>query len=375
VDQLLARRLLPLTPAQRERIIGTIVDEIVGLGHLESLLSDPSVSDILVNGAETIYIERHGVLEQTVVRFRDNDHLLTVINRIVARIGRRIDESSPMVDGRLADGSRINAVIPPLALDGPLLCIRRFGTGPTAPEELVSSGTLSPSMFHFLRCAVQAKCNLIISGGTGAGKTTLLNALSSLIPAAERVITIEDAAELRLQQAHVVRMETRPANLEGRGEVTIRQLMRNALRMRPDRIIVGEVRSAEVLDMIQAMNTGHEGSMTTVHANSAEDAITRLMSMFAMGGSNLTEKMILTMIWQSIHFIVYIKRFPDGQRRITMVAELEQIRDGRLQLRPLFEFRQEELSDGCKSRGQFITRETSRLLDRFRTSGRACCAS
>jgi pilus assembly protein CpaF len=269
----------PLNRIERERMVQELLDEVTGLGPLEPLLADPGISDILVNGPERVFIEREGRLARVPARFRDDDHLLRIINRIVSRVGRRIDERSPMVDARLPDGSRVNAVIPPVAIDGPMLSIRRFGVHTLTAPDLLARGTLTPEMLGFLEAAVRAKLNILISGGTGTGKTTLLNALSAFIPANERIVTIEDAAELQLQQEHVVRMETRPANVEGAGVIVQRDLVRNSLRMRPDRIIVGEVRGAEVLDMLQAMNTGHEGSMTTVHANAPRDALNRLVAM------------------------------------------------------------------------------------------------
>jgi pilus assembly protein CpaF len=369
VQHLLVSQHLVLTDGQRERIVGTMVDEIVGLGPLEPVLADPTISDILVNTASKVYIERNGILELTDVTFRDNAHLLNTINRIVGRIGRRIDESSPMVDARLPDGSRVNAIIPPLAIDGPLLCIRRFGTGPTSPEDLVRGGTLTSNMTQFMACAVRSKCNILVAGGTGAGKTTLLNALSSFIGSTERIVTIEDSAELRLQQSHVGRLETRPPNIEGKGEVTIRDLVRNALRMRPDRIIVGEVRASEVLDMIQAMNTGHEGSMTTVHANSAIDAATRLMTMLGMAGTQLSEPMMLQMIARAMHLVVFVARFTDGRRRVSTIAEVQGVADGELRLHEVFKFEQRGVDSQGRVEGRFVCSGRSYLLDRFSAAG------
>jgi len=371
VDQLLAQGGIALSERQRTRIVGSVVDEIIGLGPLEPLLADPGVSDILVNTASKVYIERKGVLELTQVRFRDNAHLLNTINRIVARVGRRIDESSPMVDARLPDGSRVNAVIGPLAVDGPLLCIRRFGTGPVKAADLVQRGALDEAMLQYLRAAVRAKCNVLVSGGTGAGKTTLLNALSSFIPSKERILTIEDAAELQLQQAHVARLETRPPNTEGRGEITIRDLVRNSLRMRPDRIVVGEVRAAEVLDMIQAMNTGHEGSMTTIHANSAQEATTRLMAMLALAGTQLSEPMMRQMVARSLHVIVHVARYIDGQRRVAMVAEVVGSDAAAVTLHPVFAFEQSGLTATGAVVGAFRELARSTLLERFRAAGAA----
>jgi pilus assembly protein CpaF len=309
-------------------------------------------------------VERDGVLQRTGVRFRDDAHLLNIINRIVAPVGRRIDEASPMVDARLPDGSRVNAVIPPLAVDGPLLSIRRFGTGPLTPKQLVTSGTLSAGMAHYLRSAVRSGCNVLVCGGTGAGKTTLLNALSSFISSRERIVTIEDSAELCLQQEHVARLETRPPNIEGRGEVTIRDLVRNALRMRPDRIIVGEVRAGEALDMIQAMNTGHEGSMTTIHANGVQDAFTRLASMLSMAGTQLTERMMLQMIARAIQVVVHVTRDLEGRRRVSAIAEVEGAEEDRIRCNELFSL---ELAE--QGGTTWRCAGWSALLERFQTGG------
>ncbi|RYF06458.1 MAG: CpaF family protein, partial [Deltaproteobacteria bacterium] len=289
-----------LGPETKAVLVEQILDEIAGLGPLEALINDPAVSDILVNNAEQVYVERAGRLEQVSVRFIDNQHLLNIIQRIVSRVGRRVDESSPMVDARLLDGSRVNAVVPPIATDGPILSIRRFGRKIVGAQDLVSRGVCTPVMMRYLQAAVQSKCNLLVSGGTGAGKTTLLNILSSFIPKHERVITIEDSAELSLMGAHVVRMEARPANIEGKGEVTIRACVRNALRMRPDRVVIGEIRGGEVLDMLQAMNTGHEGSMGTVHSNTPKDAMDRLMMMLALSGVALSNESMAQFIARSV---------------------------------------------------------------------------
>ena len=369
VQELLLRQHVVLGDAQRDRIVSTIVDEIIGLGPLQPLLSDPSVSDILVNGASQVYLERRGVLEETNIRFRDDAHLLNIINRIAGRVGRRIDESSPMVDARLPDGSRVNAIIPPLALDGPILCIRRFGTGPISPAQLIDNGGLTTNMSQYLQCAVASACNILVAGGTGAGKTTLLNALSSFIPSTERIVTIEDSAELRLQQKHVVRLETRPPNIEGKGEISIRDLVKNALRMRPDRIVVGEVRSVEVLDMIQAMNTGHEGSMTTIHSNNAEDAITRLMTMLGMAGTKLTEVMMQQMIERAIHLIVFVHRFQDGTRRVSTIAELQGTYEGAIKLHEVYRYEQWGMDQRGQVEGAFTASGRSLLLERFMAAG------
>ena len=369
VQDLLLRQHIVLADAQRDRIVQTIVDELIGLGPLETLLGDSSISDILVNGSGVVFIERGGMLEEVNVRFRDDAHLMNTINRIVGRIGRRVDESSPMVDARLPDGSRVNAIVPPLAIDGPALCIRRFGTGPVSARELVDFGAFTTNMSQYLQCAVSSGCNILVSGGTGSGKTTMLNALSGFIPSSERIVTIEDSAELRLQQRHVVRLETRPPNIEGKGEVSIRDLVRNSLRMRPDRIVVGEVRSVEVLDMIQAMNTGHDGSMTTIHANSADDAVTRLMTMLGMAGTKLSENMMVQMISRAVHIILYVNRFQDGSRRTACVAEVNGVHNNELQLHNVYQFEQWGLDQRGKVTGDFTCTGRSVLLERFMAHG------
>ena len=369
VHDLLTRQHIVMSDPQRDRIVQTIVDELTGLGPLEPLLADSTISDILVNGSSLVFAERGGVLEETQVRFRDDAHLINTINRIVGRIGRRVDESSPMVDARLPDGSRVNAVVPPLALDGPLLSIRRFGTGPVSARELVDFGAFTTNMSQYLQCAVGSACNILVAGGTGSGKTTLLNALSGFIPPTERILTIEDSAELRLQQRHVVRLETRPPNIEGKGEVTIRDLVRNSLRMRPDRIVVGEVRSVEVLDMIQAMNTGHEGSMTTVHANSANDAITRVMTMLGMAGTKLSESMMGQMISRAVHLIVHVNRYQDGSRRLATIAEIVGMQDNEVQLNPVFQYEHWGMDQRGKVQGGFTCAGRSFLLERFMAAG------
>ncbi len=312
----------PLNATEKIRVVEEVVDETFGLGPLEPLLQDRTIDDILVNRYDLVYIERKGKLAKADISFKDNNHLRHVINRIVARVGRRIDESSPMVDARLPDGSRVNAVIPPLALKGPSLCIRRFKEIPLNSEDLLSYGSISKEMLFLLQLAIKSKMNILISGGTGSGKTTLLNVLSSYIPENDRIITIEDAAELQLQQPHVVSMETRPANMEGRGLITQRDLVINALRMRPDRIIVGEVRGGEALDMLQAMNTGHDGSITTIHANSPRDAITRIETMVLMSNSNMSPTVINRQIGSALNIVVYARRFPDGVRRVESISEV-----------------------------------------------------
>ncbi len=329
-----------LNRVERERMVQELLDELTGLGPLEPLLRDGTISDILVNTYSTVYVERRGLLELTRVRFRDNAHLLQIINRIVSHVGRRVDESSPMVDARLKDGSRVNAIVPPLAVDGPLLSIRRFGTSPPTLRDLVAMESITGDALAFLGAAVRGRLNVLISGGTGTGKTTLLNALSALIPAGERVITIEDSAELKLQQPHVVRLETRPPNIEGIGEIVARDLVRNCLRMRPDRIIVGEVRGGEVLDMLQAMNTGHEGSMTTVHANSPRDALWRLEAMVGMAGVPMTEAAVRQSIARALDVIVQLSRGSDGRRRVASIAEVTGTEGPVVTLQELFRFEQ-----------------------------------
>ena len=332
------RETTPLSLQERESLITDVINELFGLGPLEDLLKDPTVSDILVNRADQIYVERNGRLEITDTVFRDDRHVLQIIERIVSSIGRRIDESSPMVDARLADGSRVNAIIPPLALDGPCLSIRRFRTDRLGAQDLVGRGAMTQGMLDFLKAAVACRSNVIISGGTGAGKTTLLNVLSSFIHDTERIVTIEDAAELMLRQRHVVRLETRPANIEGKGEIRQRQLMINALRMRPDRIVVGEVRGEEALDMLQAMNTGHDGSLTTIHANSPRDALYRLDTMVAMANLNLPEKAIRQQVASAVDIVVQATRLSDGTRRVTAISEITGMEGEVITLQDLFLF-------------------------------------
>ncbi|MFC1610199.1 CpaF family protein [Myxococcota bacterium] len=345
---------VPLNRAERERMIQELIDEVTGLGPLEPLLRDSSISDILVNTYSTVYIERRGQLSLTPVRFRDNDHLKQIINRIVSRVGRRIDETSPMVDARLPDGSRVNAIIPPLAVDGALLSIRRFGETRLRIRDLMALGTLDPGMIGFLGACVKAKVNMLVSGGTGTGKTTLLNALSVFIPETERIVTIEDAAELQLQQRHVVRLETRPPNIEGKGEVLARELVRNSLRMRPDRIIVGEVRSSEVLDMLQAMNTGHEGSLTTVHANSPRDALIRLESMVGMSGIPLSENVTRQIISRGIQAVAHLTRGTDGRRRLTSISEITGVEGPVITMQEIYKFEQTGVDDSGRLKGDFV---------------------
>jgi pilus assembly protein CpaF len=361
---------LPLNRPERERLVGELLDEVLGLGPLESLLRDPSISDILVNGAHTIYIERGGKLELTGVRFHDNDHLQQIINRIVSRVGRRVDDSSPMVDARLPDGSRVNAIIPPLAIDGAVLSIRRFGGKPLRFSDMLRIRSVTPEMIGLLGACVRAKMNMLISGGTGTGKTTMLNALSSFIPDSERVVTIEDAAELQLQQRHVVRLETRPANVEGRGEIVARDLVRNALRMRPDRIIVGEVRAAEVLDMLQAMNTGHEGSMTTIHANTPRDAMSRIEAMVGMSGVNMSETLVRQTIARSLEIVVQLARGTDGRRRLASISEITGVEGSVITMQEIFRFEQTGVDkDGQVVGGFRATGVRPRALERIARYG------
>jgi pilus assembly protein CpaF len=369
VAELLRGETTPLSQAEREELVEDVVYEVVGLGPIEPLFRDRTVSDILVNGPRDIYVERGGMLQRVLTQFRNDAHLMAVIDRIVSRVGRRVDESSPMVDARLPDGSRVNAIIPPLAVDGPILSIRRFGAELT-PARLVEFGALTDEMLYLLAGCVKARLNIIVSGGTGSGKTTLLNALSSFIPANERVVTIEDAAELRLQQEHVVRLETRPPNSEGRGEVMMRELVKNALRMRPDRIIVGEVRAAEALDMLQAMNTGHEGSLTTVHANTPRDAISRLETMILFSGTNLPDRAMREQIASAVDVIVQVSRLSDGTRRVTSVAELTGMEGDVVQLQEIYRFRKAGITADGKVAGQFeATGVRPRFAERLQLAG------
>ena len=319
---LIDEEAIPLNVQERNRLVADLKNEIMGLGPIEPLLADPDISEIMVNGYQNVYIEKKGCIYLTDIRFNDDEHLLKIIDKIVSRVGRRIDESSPMADARLPDGSRVNAIIHPLALDGPVLTIRRFAVVPLQMADIIQNNTLTPQMAELLSALVKVKCNILISGGTGTGKTTLLNILSGFIPQSERIVTLEDTAELQLQQDHVVRLETRPPNIEGKGEVTMRALVKNALRMRPDRIVLGEVRSTEVIDMLQAMNTGHEGSLTTIHANSSRDALARLENLMGMAGITMPGKAMRQLIASSLHFIVQITRLEDGKRKVTSIQEI-----------------------------------------------------
>jgi len=351
-ERLMGQQSLAFNIPTRQRIIKEIQNEILGLGPLEGLLADPSLSDILVNGPHQIYVERNGRLELSSARFDNDRHLMTIIDRIVSRVGRRIDESSPMVDARLPDGSRVNAIIPPLALNGPVMSIRRFAVDRLTIERLVELGELNHNVARVLQAVVRARLNILISGGTGTGKTTLLNVLSGFIPPDERVITIEDSAELQLQQPHVIRLETRPPNIEGRGEVAQRDLVRNSLRMRPDRIVVGEVRGAEALDMLQAMNTGHDGSLTTIHANAARDALTRIESMVAMSGINLPSRPLRAQIASALDLVIQLERHEDGRRRIVSLQEISGVEGDIITMSEIFHFEREGLDRDGKVLGR-----------------------
>ena len=353
VEQLLQQESVPLNQRERAQLVQDTIHEVLGLGPLEPLLADTSVNDILVNGAKQVYVERAGKLELTPVRFKDDAHLKKIIERIVSRVGRRIDESVPMVDARLADGSRVNAIIPPLAIDGPSLSIRKFSKDPLQLHHLIDKRSLTPEIGELLKAIVQARLNILISGGTGTGKTTMLNILSGFIPNDERIVTIEDAAELQLRQDHVVRLETRPANIEGKGEIAQRELVKNALRMRPDRIILGEVRGAESLDMLQAMNTGHDGSLTTVHANSCRDALTRIETLVSMAGFNLAAKAMRHYISSALDVIIQIARLSDGSRKLISVQEIAGMEGDLITLQELFSFQQTGLDERRKVKGRF----------------------
>ncbi len=370
IDVLLSEQRRPLSAPEKKQLLQEVMDEVFGLGPLEEFLRDPTISDILINGPKQIYAERRGRLEAVDSAFRDDDHLLQVIQRIAARIGRRIDESAPMLDARLFDGSRVNAIIPPLALDGPTVSIRRFAAEPIDIHRLIEFRALAPEIAQFLEAAVRCKCNILISGGTGTGKTTMLNALSRWIPDGERVVTIEDAAELQLQRDHVVRLETRPPNIEGQGEVTQRELLRNALRMRPDRLVIGEVRGAEALDMLQAMNTGHEGSMTTVHANTSRDALRRVENMVSMAGLNFPLHVIRDQVASALHLIIHIARLTGGSRRMIAVSEVTGTEGDVISLQDIFTYRQTGLDQDGNAQGQFETTGIRpKVLDRISSEG------
>jgi len=361
---------VPLSFAEREKLSREILDEIFGLGPLEPLLKDPTISDILVNRFDRVYVERAGKLEITGLSFKDNQHLMQIIDRIVSRIGRRVDESSPMVDARLQDGSRVNAIIPPLALDGACLSIRRFGRDPITARNMLDNKTLTEPMLELLSAVVKGRLNVIISGGTGAGKTTVLNVLSGYIPNSERIVTIEDAAELQLKQEHIVRLETRPPNIEGKGSVRMRQLVINSLRMRPDRIVVGEVRGEEAFDMLQAMNTGHEGSLTTVHANSPRDALARIENMVSMANLNIPERAIRHQIANAVHAVVQVARLSDGSRKILTISEVTGMEGDMIALQDIFVFDRTGVDESGKVRGVFrSTGLPPHFAERLATAG------
>jgi pilus assembly protein CpaF len=370
VQEILAEEKTPLNAAERAKLIGEVLDEVFGYGPLEPLLGDPSLSDILVNGHREIYVERHGRLEKTKVTFRNDEHLMRIIDKIASAVGRRVDESSPMVDARLPDGSRVNAIIPPVAVDGPMLSIRKFSVDPYTINDLIAFKSLTPSMADFLAAAVKARVNILITGGTGSGKTTLLNAMTGYIPHNERVITIEDSAELQLQQPHVVRLETRPPNIEGKGEVAQRDLVRNALRMRPDRIIVGEVRGAEALDMLQAMNTGHDGSLTTVHANGPRDGLTRVEHMVGMAGVPIPTLVVRQQMSAALDLVIDVERLVDGRRVITSIQEVTGMEETVVNMQELFIFQRHTVDEQGKVIGDFrATGIRPLMLKRFRERG------
>lgn len=370
VDYFLNEEKLLLNESERSALVAEIIDELTGLGPIEPFFKDPTVSDILCNTYKDIYVERRGLLEKTSARFIDNAHLMNIIDRIISRVGRRIDESSPMVDARLADGSRVNAIIPPLALGGPILSIRRFAVDPLKVEDLIKYKTLTPDIATLLAGCVKAKLNIMISGGTGAGKTTLLNILSAFIPNKERIITIEDSAELQLQQEHVVRLETRPASIEGTGQVTQRDLVRNSLRMRPDRIIIGEVRGSEAFDMLQAMNTGHDGSLTTIHANTPRDSLTRLESMILMTGINLPETAMRFMVSSALDLIIQTARLTDGTRKVTSISEVVGMEGDVITLQQIFVFEKKGVDENGKVLGHFkATGIRPKFADRLEVAG------
>jgi pilus assembly protein CpaF len=361
---------VPLSFAERERLSREILDEIFGLGPLEPLLKDPTISDILVNRYDKVYVERGGKLEPTGLSFKDDAHLMQIIDRIVSRVGRRVDESSPMVDARLPDGSRVNAIIPPLAIDGPCLSIRRFGRDPITARQLLENKSITEPMLELLSAMVKGRLNLLISGGTGAGKTTLLNVLSGFIPNSERIVTIEDAAELQMKQEHVVRLETRPPNIEGKGAVRQRQLVINSLRMRPDRIVLGEVRGEEAFDMLQAMNTGHEGSLTTVHANSQRDALARVENMFSMASLNIPERAMRHQIAAAIHGVVQIARLSDGTRKVITISEVTGMEGDVIAMQDIFAFDRHGIDEGGRVKGTFrATGIRPKFAERLATAG------
>ena len=369
-ENLLLAEEVPLSTIERDRLVSEVHHELFGLGPLEPLLADPTISDILVNSHSNIYIERRGRLERTPISFKDDEHLMRVIERIVSTVGRRIDEAQPMVDARLPDGSRVNAIIPPLAIDGPTLSIRRFGTDPLKMPALIENGALTKEIAILFEMCVRARLNIIISGGTGAGKTTLLNAMSAYIPADERIVTIEDSAELQLQQPHVVRLETRPMNIEGKGEITQRDLVRNSLRMRPDRIVVGEVRGGEAIDMLQAMNTGHDGSLTTIHANTPRDSLGRLETMIQMTGMRLSDRAMRQQIASAVNLVIQVARLTDGTRRIVSISEVTGMEGEMITMQEIFQFERTGVDAAGKVLGRFRTTGIRpRFAERLRQYG------
>lgn len=370
INQLIDEQSLPVNNDERHQLIADLQNEILGLGPLEPLLADPSITEILVNRYDTVFVERKGRLEQVPIQFNDDEHLLRIIDKIVSRVGRRIDESSPMADARLPDGSRVNAIIPPISLDGPTLSIRRFSVVPLRIEDLIQKQALTKGMAEFLAAMVAAKTSILISGGTGSGKTTLLNILSCFIPEGERIITIEDTAELQLQQPHVVRLETRPQNIEGKGEVPMRALVRNSLRMRPDRIVLGEVRGGEVIDMLQAMNTGHEGSLTTIHANTSRDALSRLENLVSMGGVNMLAKTLRQQISSAIHIVIQTARLTDGSRKITSIQEITGMEGDVIVMQEIFTYERTGTGNNGLVLGNFMaTGVRPHVADRIKTWG------
>ena len=370
IQDLVAASNTPMSGMERERLSREVLDEVFGLGPLEPLLQDPTINDILVNTYKSVYVERAGLLEQTNVRFKDDAHLMHIIDKIVSAVGRRVDESSPMVDARLMDGSRVNVIIPPLAIDGPIMSIRRFGHVPLEADDLLANRSLTAQMLELLKGAVKARLNILISGGTGAGKTTLLNCLSGFISEKERIVTIEDSAELQMKQHHVVRLECRPPNVEGKGAVKQRQLLINSLRMRPDRIIVGEVRGEEALDMLQAMNTGHDGSLTTIHANTPRDALARLETMALMANLNLPEKAIRQQIAAAVHIIIQISRMSDGTRRITHFTEISGMDEDVVSMQDIFMFEKRGIAPGGRVLGKFYaTGIRPKFAEKLKVSG------
>jgi pilus assembly protein CpaF len=370
VEEKLRSEKLPFSRQMRNRLVSDMADEILGFGPIEPLLRDPTVTEVMVNRPDQVYCERFGKLELTDIQFRDFDHIRHVIDKIVTPLGRRVDESSPMVDARLPDGSRVNAIISPLSLNGPVLTIRKFSVDPYTVEDLIGFGTITQGMAAFIAACVKVKLNILVSGGSGAGKTTLLNVLSSFIPEGERVVTVEDAAELKLHQPHVVRLESRPPNIEGKGEIKIRDLVRNCLRMRPDRIVVGEVRGGEALDMLQAMNTGHEGSISTVHSNTPRDALARLETMVMMAGMDLPSRAIREQVAAAVHMIVQIGRLSDGSRKVISVSEIQGMEGNVIVLQDLFAFQQKGVGEGGKVLGSMqATGMVPKFIDRFTSAG------